>query len=40
MPGHVVLEYCMMWPNEDVRNLIGGVCNTSIPYLEDEKKPT
>jgi hypothetical protein len=25
-------------PDEDVANLRSGVCNTTIPYWEDEKK--
>jgi hypothetical protein len=37
MPGHVVLE---TWPDENVRNLRGGVCNTLVPYWEDKKKLT
>jgi hypothetical protein len=31
--GHVILKYCM--PDENVRNLRGGVCNIPIPYWEE-----
>jgi hypothetical protein len=28
----------MTWPDENVKNLRGGVCNIPVPYWEDKRE--